>query len=101
MMFRPALFKGDVILCRLLRAGFGMVALFLISAIACASTTNDGSNTIKLKPKMRASKILKPQATLSRETLLPFIKMSLIFEDKNDFLKAPSVIAQDKNRIER
>ncbi|HQW57379.1 MAG TPA: hypothetical protein PK583_00265 [Gammaproteobacteria bacterium] len=86
----------------MLRAGCGVVTLLLISCIAYAGTgtTNDKLNTVKLKPKVRESKIIKPVTTLSLETLRPFIKMSVILEDKKQFLKAPSVIAEDKNRIE-
>jgi hypothetical protein len=89
----------------MLRAGFKVMVMLLISCIAYAGstkagTTHDGLNTVKLKPKVRELKSIQPISTLSLETLRPFIRPSVILDDKKQFLNAPYVIAEDKNRIE-
>lgn len=64
----------------MLRLALGLIVMLLISCVAHATATN--TDTISLK------------------TLRPFIKTSVILEDKKQFLEAPTVIAEDKNRIE-
>lgn len=84
----------------MLRLGFGVMVMLAISSIAYAGTTNNGLNTVKLKPKIRESKTIKPISTISMETLRPFIRTSLILNDKKQFLSAPYVLAENENRIE-
>lgn len=84
----------------MLKAGVLIAVTFLISGIANATATNDGLKTVKLKPKVRESTIVKPVTTLSLETLRPFMKSAVILEDQKQFLTAPYVIAQNENRIE-
>ncbi len=100
MMFRLASLRERVISRTLFRAAFEIMLMLLISSIAYASTANDRTQTVKLKPRVRESKIIEPVTTFSLETLRPFIKTSVILEDKKQFLQAPAVIAEDKNRIE-
>ena len=76
----------------MLRAGFGVIAMLLISSLAYAGTTNDRTYTVKLKPRVRESKIIEPITTLSLETLRPFIKMSVILEDKNRIEGGPGTV---------
>jgi hypothetical protein len=78
---------------------FGLLVMLMYSSIIYAGTKSD-NNTVKWKPKIRTSTAVKPTSTLSLETLRPFLRNSLILENKKEFLRAPYVIAQDKNRIE-
>lgn len=84
----------------MLRIGFGVVIMLLLNSIAYAGTTNNGLHTVKLKPKIRESKTIKPISTISMETLRTFIRTSLILDDKKQFLNAPYVLAENENRIE-
>lgn len=84
-----------------LRVGFGATAILLIiNCTAFAGATNDRLKTVKLRSKTSELKSVEPITTLSLKTLRPFIKTSVIFEDKKQYLSAPYVIAEDKQRIE-
>ncbi len=79
------------------------LSLFVtLSSLAhAASEPHTVIPTVKLHPRMRVEEPNASQKTdISLKKVLPFLKASLIFDNKNQYETAPYIIAQNDNQME-